>query len=196
MARILVLYGTTEGHTARIAQSIAAMLRTAGTEADVVPADRSFGPSPRDYDGVLVAASVHRGRFQRHIRRWLLENVNLLRDKPTAFVAVCLGVLQRDPVVQAEVTTIVTRLLLESGWRPAMTKVVAGALLYSRYGWIKRWLMKRIAAQAGGDTDTSRDYEYTNWNDVRTFAEQYGRLVRSAECTPGAPQMQDTRIVA
>ena len=23
--------------------------------------------------------------------------------------------------------------------------------------------MKRIACKAGGDTDTSRDYDYTNW---------------------------------
>lgn len=194
MARILVLYGTTEGHTARIAQSIGATLRTNGAEVDVVVADRSFGPNPREYDGVLVAASVHGGKFQRRVRRWLVANVNLLRDKPTAFIAVCLGVLQRDPAVQEDVKAIVTRFLLESGWRPAMTKVVAGALLYSRYGRIKRWLMKRIAARAGGDTDTSRDYEYTNWNDVRTFAEQYGRLVQCAECAPGATPMQDTRV--
>lgn len=177
MARILVLYGTTEGHTARIAQSIGATLRTRGAEVDVALATRAPGPDPGDYDGVLVTASVHGGRFQRPVRRWVHAHVNLLRDKPTAFVAVCLGVLQRDPAVQEEVTAIVNRFLLETGWRPAITKVVAGALLYSRYGLIKRWVMKRIAAQAGGDTDTSRDYEYTDWNDVRAFAEQYGRLV-------------------
>lgn len=194
MARILVLYGTTEGHTARIAQSIGATLRVEGAEVDVALADRSFGPNPSEYDGVLVAASVHGGKFQRHVRRWLLVNVNLLRDKPTAFIAVCLGVLQQDPVVVQNVRTIVTHFLLESGWRPAMTRVVAGALLYSRYGWIKRWLMRRIAAQAGGGTDTSRDYEYTNWNDVRMFAQQYGRLVRSADCERGAPSKQNTRV--
>jgi menaquinone-dependent protoporphyrinogen oxidase len=37
--------------------------------------------------------------------------------------------------------------------------------------------MKRIVASAGGDTDTSKDYEYTDWNDVRNFADVFGRRV-------------------
>jgi menaquinone-dependent protoporphyrinogen oxidase len=38
-------------------------------------------------------------------------------------------------------------------------------------------VMKRIARKAGGDTDTTRDYVYTDWNDVRRFAEEFGRSV-------------------
>jgi menaquinone-dependent protoporphyrinogen oxidase len=38
--------------------------------------------------------------------------------------------------------------------------------------------MKRIVQKAGGDTDTSRDYEYTDWNDRRAFAEQFVQLVQ------------------
>jgi menaquinone-dependent protoporphyrinogen IX oxidase len=30
-----------------------------------------------------------------------------------------------------------------------MTKVIAGALLYSTYNWLKRWLMRRIAGKGG-----------------------------------------------
>ncbi len=33
--------------------------------------------------------------------------------------------------------------------------------------------MRRIARKAGGDTDTSKDYEYTDWNDVRGFADRF-----------------------
>ena len=54
------------------------------------------------------------------------------------------------------------------------------ALLYRQYNFFMRWVMKRIAAKAGGDTDTSRDYEYTDWNDVRAFAGQFGRMVTVA----------------
>ena len=46
---------------------------------------------------------------------------------------------------------------------------MAGALPYSKYSWWKRWMMRRIVAKAGGDTDTSRDYEYTDWNDLSEF---------------------------
>lgn len=37
--------------------------------------------------------------------------------------------------------------------------------------------MKRIAAKAGGATDTSRDYEYTSWVELRAFAERFNRMV-------------------
>ena len=37
----------------------------------------------------------------------------------------------------------------------------AGALRYRDYGLLKRLMMKWIARQEGGDTDTSRNYEYT-----------------------------------
>ena len=37
--------------------------------------------------------------------------------------------------------------------------------------------MKRIVRKAGGDTDTSRDYEYTNWADLRGFADRFNRIV-------------------
>jgi menaquinone-dependent protoporphyrinogen oxidase len=56
-------------------------------------------------------------------------------------------------------------------------KIAAGALLYTHYNFFIRWMMKRIVATAGGDTDTSRDYEYTDWNDVRAFARDFGASV-------------------
>ena len=51
-----------------------------------------------------------------------------------------------------------------------MTATFAGALRYSRYGWLKRRLMRSIARREGGDTDTSRDHVYTDWDAVDRFA--------------------------
>jgi menaquinone-dependent protoporphyrinogen IX oxidase len=31
-----------------------------------------------------------------------------------------------------------------------------------------------MAVKAGGDTDTTRDYEYTNWADLQEFADRFG----------------------
>jgi menaquinone-dependent protoporphyrinogen oxidase len=99
-------------------------------------------------------------------------------------------VLQREPRVQEELNAIVGRFLEATAWHPTTTTVVAGALLYTRYNWFKRWAMVRIVRKAGGDTDTTRDYEYTNWADVRSFADGFGRLVRNhgqseANCATG-----------
>jgi menaquinone-dependent protoporphyrinogen oxidase len=178
MARILVLYGTTEGQTGKIAKALADTLRAAGDEVDVMEAARA--PDPGDYGAVLVAASVHGGRYQKAVRQWVQRHAPRLRVLPTAFVSVSLGVLQQDPKVQAEVASIVDRFLIATGWTPALSTNVAGALVYTRYGWLKRWIMRRIARAAGGDTDVSRDYEYTDWQQVRTFAQTFSRCVHEA----------------
>jgi menaquinone-dependent protoporphyrinogen oxidase len=49
---------------------------------------------------------------------------------------------------------------------------------YSHYNFLKRWVMKRIVKKAGGDTDSTRDYEYTDWNDLEQFTDRFAdRLV-------------------
>lgn len=179
MDRILVLYGTTDGQTAKIARAIGATLEAHGFDADVEEAG-TFDPSPRTYAGVVVAGSVHGGGYQKAVGRWVRAHVGEMASMPTAFVTVCLAVLNKDPKAAGDLDAIVTRFLDGVKWRPTMMKAVAGALLYTRYNFFKRWIMKRIVTSQGGDTDTSRDYEYTDWNDVRAFAVEFGRRVRQS----------------
>jgi menaquinone-dependent protoporphyrinogen oxidase len=176
MARILVLYGTTDGQTAKVANAVAASLETSGAAIDVVEAG-TRDPEPEKYAGIIIAASVHAGGYQRAVKRWVREHAEDLRGKPTAFLSVSLGVLQQDPKVQRSVAAIVDRFLRSTNWQPTLVEDVAGALRYTQYNIIKRWIMKEIARRAGGDTDTSRDYEYTNWADVRAFAGRFARLL-------------------
>jgi menaquinone-dependent protoporphyrinogen oxidase len=176
MSRILVLFGTTEGQTAKVAAAIGASLRTHDATVDVVEAG-TLQVDPQDYDGVVVAASVHASGYQRAVGRWVRAHAGALGTRPTAFVSVCLGVLQTDPEVQRHVADIANRFVSEAGWHPSAIKIVAGALPYTRYNWFKRWMMRRIVAKAGGDTDTSRDYEYTDWADLRAFAQQFVRMI-------------------
>jgi menaquinone-dependent protoporphyrinogen oxidase len=179
MSRILVLYGTTDGHTSKIARSLGDTLRSDGADVEVIEAGTK-AVRPQDYAGIIVAASVQAGGYQRSVRQWVRTYSAVLRGKPTAFVSVCLGVLQRDPKVDQELESITNRFLTAASWQPTVTKTIAGALLFTRYNWIKRWVMKRIVRQAGGDIDTSRDYEYTDWADLRAFARQFGQLVQKA----------------
>jgi menaquinone-dependent protoporphyrinogen oxidase len=180
MSRILVLFGTTEGQTAKIAGAIGVTLRNCGAVVDVLEAGTTLA-NPEDYAGVIVAASVHARGYQRPVRRWVRAHARALDARPTAFVSVCLGVLQADPKVQQEVADIPRRFVAAAGWHPNVIKVVAGALPYTRYHWFTRWLMKRIVAKAGGDTDTSRDYEYTDWSDLRAFAVEFAQTVLDAK---------------
>jgi len=186
MSRILVLYGTSEGQTAKVARFLADALRETGAAADVADAGADW-PDARRYDAVIVAASIHAGGYQRAVKRWVRAHAGVLNEKPTAFVSVCLAVLQREAKVHQELSAIVDEFVRSTGWRPSTTKYVAGALAYSRYNWFTRLAMVRIARKAGGDTDTSRDHEYTDWADVRAFAAAFARSVTAG---PTAPEVE------
>ena len=179
MARVLVVYGTTDGHTARVADFAGEALRSLGIDVDVIAAGEA-SCDPADYCATIVAASLHAGGYQRAVRRWVGEHAGTLVTQPTAFVSVCLGVLEQNPRVDAQLAAIADRFFVKTGWRPTMTKMVAGALPYTHYNWLKRWMMRRIVAKAGGDTDTSRDYEYTNWTDLRAFTVEFGQRALAA----------------
>jgi menaquinone-dependent protoporphyrinogen oxidase len=59
-----------------------------------------------------------------------------------------------------------------------LVKPVAGALLYTHYNFLVRLIMKNIARKAGASTDTSRDYDYTNWPALDKFVDDFAAQVR------------------
>jgi menaquinone-dependent protoporphyrinogen oxidase len=178
MAPILILFGTVDGQTSKIAGFLAEALRRDGAEVDVRDAARQAGRlSTESYAGVIVAAPVRAGSYPRTVRRWVRANADALSKRPSAFLSVCLAVLQNSPETQREIHDILERFFQSSGWRPGIVKPVAGALPYTRYGWLKRWLLRRIVRRHGGDTDSTRDFEYTDWEDLRAFAHTFHELV-------------------
>ena len=177
MTRILIVYGTTDGHTRKIAEVLAEDLRANLCSVDILDvAGPQWRLSPEGYDGVIVAASVHIGDYQRAVARWVRAHAPMLNTMPTAFLSVCLAVVERRIEARQEILRIMQRFLKRCGWQPTITRMVAGALPYTRYGWLKRRMMKRIIAKAGGDTDTTRDFEYTDWIDLRNFAQDFAGL--------------------
>jgi menaquinone-dependent protoporphyrinogen oxidase len=177
--RFLVLYSTTDGQTRKIAAAIADEFRAFGDEVDVANAKRPHPPiRPDDYLAVVVAGSVHAGGYQRSVRRWVGAHRDGLAGRPTAFVSVCMGVVEHNPTTDRELDRILTRFFEKTGWRPTMTKIVAGALPFTKYNWLKRRVMLRIVRkQMGSNVDTRRDYEYTDWNDLKAFARDFRHRV-------------------
>jgi len=175
MARILVVYGTGEGQTAKVADRIVTTLTQDGHAAEAVNVeDLGTGVDLAAYDAVLVGASIHVGQHQPAIREFLVANAEALEARPTGFFQVSLSAALDDEAARAEADGDVEDLLTATGFTPDHIGVFGGALRYSEYGFLKRSLMKRIAKSTTGDTDTGRDYEYTDWEAVERFAESVG----------------------
>src|SRR5215203_6125204 len=182
MTRVLIPYGTTEGLTARISEYVVDVIRDHGHEADTVDIKGSGAPKPDDYDAVIVGASIHMGKHEDYVLDFVRENRDALERLPSAFFSVSMA--DHHDMEGAE--GYIEEFVRETGWRPAKVGLFGGALLYTNYGFIKRHLMKKIAREKGNpDTDTSRDYVYTEWDGVKHFVEEFlGMLVPEAASDP------------
>lgn len=170
MANIYIAYGTVEGQTAQIAEYIAELIRAHGHMAEAADIKRSGDALPDGYDAVIVAASVHMGKHEGHVSDFVKKNRAELERLPSALVSVSLAA--HGDAESAE--GYVEKFEAETGWRPAHVGLFAGALLYTHYGFIKKHVMKKIASDKGSlDTDTSRDYVYTEWDGVQRFTEEF-----------------------
>lgn len=170
MTRALLVYSTVEGHSRRISHVVADQLAGAGIEADIENVERiGRDVRPADYDAVFVVAAIHFGRHRRAIRRWAARHAAALNQRPTAFITVCLSV--RDHTEDAD--RLLLRAILDfcsrSGWHPEASKIVAGALSYTQYGWFRTLMVKRLARAKGDPTDTTRDWVFTDWDDLAAF---------------------------
>lgn len=178
MVSILVCYGTGEGQTAKVADRIVEVLAERGHDATA----RNAGDVPPDltveeFDAVLVGTSIHLGEHQPAVREFVDANHDSLAARPTAFFQLSMSSAVADETRQAEAAGYVETFLEETGWQPDRIGLFGGALRYSKYGFLKRLMMKRIAKDATGDTDASRDYEYTDWHEVESFAADFAVFV-------------------
>jgi len=175
MARVLILYGTTEGQTANISKYIVEVVREYGHETETLDAKELPGGFTLDgYGSVIVGASIHMGEHEECVREFVKRNREALERMSSAFFSVSLTAREETDEARAQTREYVEKFAQETGWHPDMVGIFGGALRYTQYGFIKRHFMKKISKDRGSaDTDTSRDYEYTDWNDVRHFTEEF-----------------------
>ena len=170
MTKINILYGTTEGQTAQIADYIADVLRGHGHEAETFDLKRSPNAALDGCDAVIVGASIHMGKHERYVADFVRKHRARLDRLPSALFSVSLAA--HGDTENAE--SYVREFEQDTGWHPATVAVFGGALRYTQYGFLKRHLMKKIAQDKGNlGLDTSRDYVYTEWDGVKRFAEDF-----------------------
>lgn len=177
MTRVLVLYGTTEGQTGKIAEVIAEVLRDRGHAADCLDVKRFGASVPADWDAVIVGASIHMGKHDKHVVKFVERNLAALEQLPSAFFSVSLAAHGDTE----EANRYIEEFEQGTGWQPEKVAMFSGALLYTQYGFLKRAVMKRIAKEKPGnlDVDTSHDYVYTEWDAVKRFAEHFAEQFES-----------------
>lgn len=177
MPTVLVCYGTSEGQTAEVAERIVEELLERGYDVTTVDAKQEVDLVLDEFDAVLVGASVHFGRHQKPVRRFVSSNRDVLATKPTGFFQVSLTSVDEEGEAQA--AEYVDEFVDATDWHPDRIGLFGGALRFSAYGFITRAMMKRVAKSEYPEADTSTDVEFTDWESVEAFADEFAAFVEA-----------------
>jgi menaquinone-dependent protoporphyrinogen oxidase len=185
--KLLLVYGTTEGQTGKIAQFMADHLKQQGHQTQLVNVIDATPPvDPRHFDAVIVAASIHAGRYQSAIIHFASSHLAAIDERPNAFLSVSLAAAGDDEDDIQGLKKCVADFIHLTGWTPCCVHHVAGAFRYTSYNFLKRWAMKYIAYRKSGPTNTSRDYALTDWDDLTRFVDSFVRRSASGRSLSGS----------
>jgi menaquinone-dependent protoporphyrinogen oxidase len=178
--RILIVYGTRYGQTAKIAERIGATLAAIAEVTVADSAHPSADIDPEHYDGVLVGGSLIGRGHQRSIKRYVMRHLARLNAMPSGFFSVSGSAASKEPQGQADARREMQRFLTETRWEPDLMTTFGAAIKYTKYSWLIRLVLREICRRNGGPTDTSRDHELTDWEAVSAFAKHFTRVVSPA----------------
>ena len=180
MCDVPVFYSTVDGHTRRIAECVSETLREEALTSNPLEIG---SPAAEHFDwsrarGVFVGAPIHFGKHPRSTAQFVERHLQALTERSSGFFSVSLG-CGFGTAPEVEAARAQSRAFLkDAGWRPDLNACFGGMLAYRRYRFFKRLMMRRLARKAGGPTDTSRNYDFTDWRDVQALAREMATMMR------------------
>jgi len=178
--KLLIVYGTTEGHSRKIAEFLKKEAEAKGVV--VTLCDATADPEPPLFvHGVIILSSMHMEKYQSAVEHYIRAYKDKLAKVPTAFLSVSLTAASDNEESWAELKKLTTDFLTATGWQPKIIEYVAGALLYTEYDFFKKFILRMIAKKVGGGTDTSGDYVYTDWNKLRQTLDAFIQEMNRSE---------------
>ena len=167
MHQNLIIYSSTDGQTIKICERIMSIIG----DCKIVSIDEAKNENLSKYEKVIVGASIRYGKHKPELYEYISENCDHLNDINASFFSV--NVVARKPEKNTPLTNpYVQKFLSISQWHPSLIGVFAGKIDYPRYGVLDKFMIKLIMWITKGPTDTKNVYEFTNWDDVDSFAKK------------------------
>lgn len=171
MKKAVLLYSSREGQTRKIMAHIESELKGFSCETidlnDVKEIDLS------KYDRIVIGASIRYGHLNKVLYQFIARNLQQLIANQAAFFCVNLTARKEDQGKDTpEGSAYIKKFLKKSPWHPELIGVFAGALYYPRYNFFDKTMIRFIMSMTGGETDTTKEVEYTNWDKVSLFAKK------------------------
>jgi menaquinone-dependent protoporphyrinogen oxidase len=174
MAKVLLLYSTTDGHTVEICKRMGKVIEAEGDTVEL--ANVADGPDlgNLEFDKVVIGASIRYGKHQKTVYDFIRDNRATLEAHPNALFSV--NVVARKPEKNTpETNPYLQKFLQQIDWAPQNLGVFAGKIVYPALGPVDRTMIRFIMWMTKGPTDPTGTYEFTDWGKV----EEFGRRIAS-----------------
>jgi len=168
MAKILIIYSTTDGHTRSICERLQNLV-AAQHEVSLVAMTDDPHIDTAQFDKIVIGASIRYGKHQKQVNEFIASNQSTLESKRNAFFSV--NVVARKPEKNTpETNPYLQKFLRKIDWQPQSLAVFAGKIDYPRYGFVDKQMIRFIMWMTKGPTDPTATIEFTDWDKVDEFA--------------------------
>ncbi|WP_299809785.1 menaquinone-dependent protoporphyrinogen IX dehydrogenase [uncultured Shewanella sp.] len=179
MKSVLVLYYSRGGHTARISRAVADHLVSQGYRCDMMHINeaKAEGIDWAQYDVVALGACVLYGSYHKSVFEFVEQHQAELSAKPSSFFSV--NVVARNPEKRVPENNKYLQKFIElAAWKPTDVKVIAGKVDYPAWRWYDRMMIQLIMKITNGPTDPKSVIDYTDWEDVKVYADHLVSLAK------------------
>ena len=170
--RVLIAYGTTEGQTGKIVETVAAQITALGHEVELFDTSGlPEGLQPESFDKIIVAGSVHEGLHQEGVELFALGNASKLQAKPTLFISVSLAAAFDSSLADAQ--GYVDSFVKEGGWQPDKSLLVAGAVRHGEYDYYQEQILEHVVLEDRDIDGPKDDHEFTDWKALAKAIDEF-----------------------
>ena len=172
--KILIIYSSTDGHTKKICEVIKENLINKG-ELHLTSIENVSEINVQFYDYIIIGASIRYGKHNRKVFDFIEKNLNIIENKKNAFFSVNV-VARKNEKNTPETNPYIKKFLSKTRWKPKKLGVFAGKVDYPNYSFINKQIIRFIMFITKGPIDTSKSFEFTNWDNVKKFAQEIDKI--------------------
>lgn len=160
---IIIIYGTGEGHTRKIAEFCSAHLKDAGHKVEIRNSDRRMaGLDISEFDAVILAGSVHQQRHQESLENFAVAHREQMENIPSLLLSVSLSIAFENGELEAN--KYVRGFIKSTGFDPNSVCLVAGALRFDQYSYYMSHIVEHVVLE--GRDEIKEDREFTDWKSL------------------------------
>ncbi len=175
MAKIIIIYSTTDGHTREICAYLMQVIEEHDNQVTLLSINDINAIDLKSFDKIVIGASIRYGKHHKKVYQFIKKQLQILEEKSSAFFSV--NVVARKPEKnQPDTNPYLKKFLTQISWKPKNLAVFAGEIDYQKYSFWDRSMIRFIMWMTNGPTDAKAKIDFTNWNQVKEFGQTISKM--------------------